>query len=300
MRSGLGLVLGALVAVLVLATLSLFTVDQRENAIVFTFGEVKEVITTPGLHVKWPLVQNVRYFDKRILSLDTPDTESFITSEKKNVLVDSFVKWRIADVKQYYVSVTGDETRALLRLSQTVNAALREEIGKRTVHDVVSGERDRVMQAVREKVDDDAKRIGVQIVDVRLKRVELPKEVSGSVYRRMEAERKSVASELRSQGFSEGEKIRAEADKDREVIIAEAYREAQRVKGEGDARAAAIYARAFGENPEFYAFYRSLDAYRASFRSRSDVLVLDPNSEFFRYFRAPGGGGGRTPSPTGK
>ncbi len=298
MRSSIGLALAGVIVLLLIATLSLFTVDQRENAIVFTFGEVKEIITTPGLHVKWPLVQNVRYFDKRILSLDTPDTESFITSEKKNVLVDSFVKWRIADVKQYYVSVTGDEARALTRLSQTVNAALREEIGKRTVHDVISGERERIMQAVRDKVGDDAKRIGVQIVDVRLKRVELPKEVSGSVYRRMEAERKSVASELRSQGFSESEKIRAEADKDREVIIAEAYREAQHVKGEGDAKASAIYAGAFGEQPEFYAFYRSLEAYRASFRSRSDVLVLEPSSEFFRYLRSPSPS--RAPGSSGK
>jgi len=281
----------AAVAVAVLFSLIAFTVDQRQRAIVFQLGEIKEVIDEPGLHFKWPLIQNVRYFDKRILTLDTPDTERFITSEKKNVLVDSFVKWRISDLRQYYISVQGDETRAQTQLGQTVKAALQDEFSKRTVHDVISGERDKIMQVVREKVDADMKKIGMEIVDVRLKRVDLPQEVSESVYRRMEAERKSVAAELRSLGFSEAEKIRAGADRDREVIVAEAYRDAQRVKGEGDARASAIYAKAFSENPEFYSFYRSLDAYRASFRNKSDVLVLDPNSEFFKYFRSPGRGG---------
>ena len=289
MRGGIGVVLGAIVVAAVVASLSLFTVDQRESAIVFQLGEIKSVVAEPGLKFKIPLIQNVRYFDTRILTLDTPDAERFITSEKKNVLVDSFVMWRIADVKQYYVSVRGDEPLAVTRLNQTVNSTLREEFGKRTVQEVISGERDKIMQVVREKLEDDAKRIGVQIVDVRLKRVELPPEVSEAVYRRMEAERRAVAAELRSQGFSDAEKIRAEADKDREVIIAEAYRDAQRVKGEGDARAAAIYARAFSENAEFYAFYRSLDAYRASFRNRSDLLVLDPSSDFFKYLKSPGG-----------
>jgi membrane protease subunit HflC len=283
--------LAALVAVAVLFGLVAFTVDQRQRAIVFQLGEIKEVIEQPGLHFKWPLIQNVRYFDNRILTLDNPDTERFITSEKKNVLVDSFVKWRIRDLKQYWQSVQGDETRAQTQLGQTVKAALQDEFSKRTVHDVISGERDKIMQVVREKVDADMEKIGMQIVDVRLKRVDLPQEVSESVFRRMDAERKSVAAELRSQGFSEAEKIRAGADREREVIVAEAYREAQRVKGEGDAKAAAIYAKAFSENPEFYSFYRSLDAYRASFKSRSDVLVLDPNSEFFKYFRNPGRGG---------
>lgn len=286
----------ALVAIFIMAAvarLALFTVDQRENAVVFQLGQIREVITEPGLHVKIPLIQNVRYFDNRILTLDTPETERFITSEKKNLLVDSFVKWRIRDVKQYYVSVQGDEARAQTRLSQTVNATLREEFGKRTVHDVVSGERDKIMDVVSRKVDEDAKKIGVDIVDVRLKRVELPAEVSESVYRRMDAERKSVASELRSQGFSDGEKIRAEADKDREIIIAEAYKNAQRIKGEGDRKASAIYALAFSDNPEFYAFYRSLEAYRAGFKGKNDVLVLEPNSEFFRYFRSPGRAGGK-------
>jgi membrane protease subunit HflC len=289
----IGAVLGAIVLGIALASVTLFTVDQRENAIVFQLGEVKEIIKEPGLHFKWPLIQNVRAYDTRILTLDTPDTERFITSEKKNVLVDSFVKWRIADVKQYYISVGGDEARAQTRLSQTVNSALREEFGKRTVHDVVSGEREKIMQVVREKADEDARKIGVQLVDVRLKRVELPQEVSESVYRRMEAERKSVASELRSQGFSEAEKIRAEADREREVIIAEAYKQAQRVKGEGDAKSSATYAQAFGQNPEFYGFYRSLEAYRSSFKSKSDIMVVEPSSDFFKYLKSPGGKPGK-------
>ena len=288
-RIGIALV-AAVAAVAVLFGLIAFTVDQRQRAIVFQLGEIKEVIDQPGLHFKWPLIQNVRYFDKRILTLDSTDTERFITSEKKNVLVDSFVKWRIRDLRQYYISVQGDETRAQTQLGQTVKAALQDEFSKRTVHDVISGERDKIMQVVREKVDQEMSKIGIQIVDVRLKRVDLPQEVSESVYRRMDAERKSVASELRSQGFSEAEKIRAGADREREVIIAEAYRDAQRIKGEGDAKAAAIYAKAFNENPEFYSFYRSLDAYRSSFKNKSDVLVLDPNSEFFKYFRNPRGG----------
>jgi len=289
MKMGFGAFLAVVLALIVLASMSLFTVDQRERAIVFRLGEITEVIEQPGLHVKWPLIQNVRFFDRRILTLDTPDAERFITSEKKNVLVDSFLMWRINDVRQYYISVRGDEILAQTRLQQRVNAALREEFGKRTVHDVVSGERDTIMKVVRDKVDEDAKEIGVAIVDVRLKRVELPQEVSESVYRRMAAERQAVAAELRSQGFSEAERIRAEADREREVIVAEAYRDAQRTKGEGDARATAVYARAFGENPEFYAFYRSLEAYRSSFRSRSDVLVLEPSSDFFRYLRSPSG-----------
>ena len=289
----LSAVLGGVLIVLVMISVSVFTVDQRENAIIFQLGEVKEVIKEPGLHLKWPLIQNVRTYDTRILTLDTPDTERFITSEKKNVLVDSFVKWRIADVKQYYITVGGDEARAQTRLSQSVNSVLREEFGKRTVLDVVSGEREKLMQVVREKADDDAKKIGVQIVDVRLKRVELPQEVSESVYRRMEAERKSVASELRSQGFSEAEKIRAEADREREVIIAEAYKQAQRVKGEGDAKFSSIYAQAFGQSPEFYDFYRSLEAYRSSFKNKSDVIVVEPNSDFFKYLKNPAGKPGK-------
>jgi len=291
MQRHMSFVASFIFGLLALFAMTIFTVDQRQFAIIFQLGEIKDLIDEPGLHFKWPLIQNVRYFEGRIITLDTPDTERFITSEKKNVLVDSFVKWRIGDLKQYYISVQGDEQRAHTRISQTVNSALREEFGKRTVHDVVSGERDEIMRIVREKLEDDAKRIGVSVVDVRLKRVELPQEVSESVYRRMEAERRAVASELRSQGFSEGEKIRAEADREREIIIAEAYKEAQRVKGEGDRRASAIYAAAFSDNPEFYAFYRSLEAYKASFSKRSDVLVIEPTSEFFKYLRNPGRGG---------
>jgi len=283
----MGFVVGGLLILIILASTAMYTVDERQKAIVLQLGEIRKVVEEPGLGFKLPLVQNVRYFDGRILTLDTPDAERYITSEKKNVLVDSFVKWRIKDVNQYYVSVAGDEVRATTRLSQTVNAALREEFGKRTVPEVVSGERDKIMQIVLEKVQDDAERIGVEVIDVRLKRVELPAEVSEAVYRRMEAERRAVAAELRSQGFSEAEKIRAEADRDREVIIANAYSKAQAVKGEGDARATAIYAKAFGANPEFYSFYRSLEAYRNSFADRSDVLVIDPSSEFFRHFKNP-------------
>jgi len=290
MTNRFGVVIGVIVGALVLFSLSAFTVDQRQRAIVFQLGEIKELIEAPGLHFKWPLIQNVRYFDTRILTWDDPEPQRFITIENKPVLVDAFVKWRIVDVTKYYVSVAGDEVAAARRINQTVNGLLREEFGKRTVHDVVSGERDEIMNNVREKVDLDVSGLGIQVVDVRLKRVDLPQEVSVDVYRRMESERKRVASELRSNGSAEAEKIRADAEKQREIIIAEAYRDAQRIKGEGDAKAAAIYARAFNENPEFYAFYRSLEAYRASFKSRSDVLVLDPNSEFFRYFRNLGKG----------
>ncbi|TAK73010.1 MAG: protease modulator HflC [Betaproteobacteria bacterium] len=289
MNNRLGIALAGVLAVVVVANMSLFTVDQRERAIVFQLGEVKEVITTAGLHFKWPLIQNVRYFDARILTLDTPDAERYITSEKKNLLVDTFVKWKINDARQFYISV-GDEVQAQTRISQTVNATLREEFGKRTVHEVVSEDRNEIMKIVRERTNLDAKKIGVEIIDVRLKRVDLPQEVSESVYKRMDAERKSVANQLRSEGSAAAERIRAEADKEREVIIANAYKEAQRVKGEGDAKAAAAYAQAFGQNPEFYAFYRSLEAYRSSFKNRSDVLVLEPNSDFFKYLKGPGKG----------
>lgn len=288
MKSGLNFVAAAVAGFFVLIGTTIFTVDQRQHAIIFQLGEVREVISEPGLYFKWPFIQNVRYFDKRILTLDSAEPERFITSEKKNVLVDSFVKWRIVDPKLYYVSVAGDEARARTRLAQTVNAGLREEFGKRTVHDVVSGERDKIMEQMREKADLDARKIGVQIVDVRVKRVDLPSEVSESVYRRMEAERKRVANELRSEGSAEAEKIRADADRQREVIVAEAYREAQKVKGEGDAKAAAIYAQAFNQNPEFYSFYRSLEAYRGSFKNKGDVIVVEPNSDFFKYMKNMG------------
>jgi membrane protease subunit HflC len=281
----------AAIAGLILLSMSVFVVDQRQNAIVFQLGEVVSVKTSPGLNFKMPLMQNVRYFDSRILTLDAGEPERFITAEKKNVMVDSFVKWRIIDVKQYYISVGGDEQRAKTRLMQTVNSSMREEFGKRTVHEVISGEREKIMEVLREKTDADARKIGVQVLDVRLKRVDFPVEISESVYRRMDAERKRVANELRASGAAEGEKIKADADKQREVILAEAYRDAQKTKGEGDAKAAALYGAAFGKNPEFYSFYRSMEAYKQSFKNKSDVMVLDPSSAFFKYLKGSGKAG---------
>jgi membrane protease subunit HflC len=227
------------------------------------------------------------------LTIDTAEPERFLTSEKKNVLVDLFVKWRITDVRNYYVSVGGDEARARTRLLQTINDSLRAEFGNRTVHEVVSGERDKIIELMRQRANEDAQKIGVQVLDVRMKRVDLPQEVSESVYRRMEAERKRVANELRSTGAAESEKIRADADRQREVILAQAYRDAQRIKGDGDAKATAIYAGAYQSNAEFYSFYRSIEAYKQSFKSKSDVLVLEPSSEFFKYLRSGSGKTGK-------
>ncbi|MBS0308152.1 MAG: protease modulator HflC [Proteobacteria bacterium] len=273
---------------LMLVMSTVFVVDQRQYAIVFAFGEVKKVITEPGLYFKLPPpLQNVLTLDKRILTIDTPDADRFITAEKKNILVDSFVKWRITDPRLYFVSFGGSEARAMDRMSQIIKAALNDEITKRTVRDVISGERAKVMNAIRKKVEDEAKQIGVEIIDVRLKRVDYVEQINNSVYDRMRAERVRVANELRSTGAAESEKIRADADRQRTVILAEAYRDAEKVKGEGDAKASQIYAQAFGENPEFYKFYRSLEAYRASFKSSHDVMVLDPSSDFFRYFKSP-------------
>lgn len=293
MSKNIGSLLIVLVVVLVVLSGSMFTVDQRQNAMVFQLGEVVSVKTKPGLYFKLPLVQNVRYFDTRILTLDSADPERFITSEKKNVLVDSFIKWRVIDARQFYVSVGGDETRAQIRLNQTVNDGLRAEFGKRTINEVVSGRREEIMNIIRTKADSDARKIGVQVVDVRIKRVDLPESVSENVYRRMEAERKQVANELRSTGAAEAEKIKADADKQKDVIVAEAYRDAQRVKGEGDAKASAVYASAYGRNAEFYAFYRSMQAYRESFKSKSDVMVLDPSADFFKYMKNPRAAGGQ-------
>ncbi len=290
MQRSLSFIATIFFGLLVLGSMTIFTVDQRQYAIIFQLGEVKSVISEPGLVFKWPMIQNVRFFDKRILTLDSAEPERFLTAEKKPVQVDSFVKWRIHNVKQYYISVGGDEAVAKTRLMQTVNSGLREEFGRRTVHDVVSGKRESIMVEVQKKADADMRAIGVEIVDVRLKRVDLPPEVSESVYRRMETERKRVANELRSQGAADSEKIRANADRQSEIIIAEAYRDAQQIKGEGDAKAASIYGQAFGANPEFYSFYRSLEAYRASFKNKSDLLVIEPNSEFFKYLKNSGRG----------
>ncbi|HQT31392.1 MAG TPA: protease modulator HflC [Thiobacillus sp.] len=285
-------VIGLAVVAVVLSG-SMFTVNQAQNALVFQLGEVVSVKQKPGLYFKLPLVQNVRFFDTRILTLDDADPESFITAEKKNVLVDSFIKWRVVNAKQFYVSVGGDEGLAAIRLKQTVNDGLRAEFGKRSINDVVSGKREDVMRTIRVSADRFASTLGVQVVDVRIKRVELPSSVSENVYRRMDAERKKVANELRSTGAAEAEKIKADADKQKEVIVAEAYRDAQGVKGEGDAKASEVYAAAYGKNPEFYAFYRSMQAYRESFKNKSDVMVLDPSADFFKYMKNPRAAGGK-------
>jgi len=284
----LGLVLSVFLFLVILISASAFTVDQREYALVKRLGEVVAIEKTPGLYFKVPFVDNVVYFDNRILTLNWEEPDRFITSEKKNVLVDSFVKWRIIDPQKYYVSVKGDEVQAERRLSQTVNDGLRAEFGKRTIHDVVSGERSKIMEILRQRADRDSRQIGIQVLDVRIKRVDLPENVSNSVYDRMEAERKGVANQLRSEGSAAAEKIRADADRQREVIIAEAFKDAQRIKGEGDAKASAIYSAAYGKSPEFYAFYRSLEAYRNSFKSKSDVMVLEPSSDFLKYMRNSG------------
>lgn len=275
---------------LMILSSTMFVVDQKRYAVVFALGEIRDTIVAPGLYFKLPPpFQNVVYLDKRILTLDTPDADRFITAEKKNILVDAFVKWRITVPKLYYVSFGGDEVRARDRLAQIVKAALNDEITKRTVREVISGERGKVMEAIQKKVVAEAKQIGIEIVDVRLKRVDYVEQINASVYDRMKAERVRVANELRSTGSAESEKIRADADRQRTVILAEAFRDAEKTKGDGDAKASQIYAEAFGKNPEFYKFYRSLEAYRATFKSHGDVMVLDSNSEFFKYFRSPGG-----------
>lgn len=286
MKNNINVIFSSIIVLIIFASMSIFTVDQRKFALVSQFGEVKRIISQPGLNFKFPLIQDVRFFEKRIITMDSAEPERFITSEKKNVLVDSYIKWQIVDPKLYYISFDGDESRAKIRLNQTINAGLREEFGKRTVHDVISGERDKIMEQMRTKANIDTKKVGIKIVDVRLKRVELPFEVSEAVFRRMEAERKRVANELRSEGAAEAEKIRADADKQREIIIANAYRDAQKLKGEGDAKAAAIYAAAFSDNPDFYAFYRSLEAYGKTFSNKNDILVISPDSsEFFKYLK---------------
>jgi len=292
--------IAAFVAFLLLSS-TMFVVDQRKYAIVFALGQIKEVIREPGLHFKLPPpFQNVVYLDNRIMTIETPDAERFITAEKMNILVDSFVKWRIgraeSQPKLYYVTFGGDENRARDRMSQIVKAALNEEITKRTVGEVISGQRGKVMESIRAKVVAESAQIGVEIIDVRLKRVEYVEQINNSVYERMKAERMRVANELRSTGNAESEKIRADADRQHAVIIAEAYRDAEQIRGEGDAKASAIYAEAFGKNPEFYKFYRSLEAYRATFKNRSDVMVMDPSSDFFKYFKGSGAAGPAAPA----
>jgi len=284
---------GALLA-LVLASSTLFVVDQRQVGVIYALGEIKEVITEPGLNFKLPPpFQNVVFLDKRIQTLDSPETRPIFTAEKKSLVIDWLVKWRIAEPRQFIRNNGVDFRNLESRLSPVVKAAFNEEITKRDVKGVLAGERDKVMQDVRTRLADEAKAFGIEIVDVRIKRVDFVADITDSVYRRMESERKQVANELRSQGQAEGEKIRADADRQREVIIAEAYRDAQKIKGEGDAKASALYADAFGRDPQFAQFYRSLEAYRATFRSRGDVMVLDQSNEFFRAMRDSSAGGPR-------
>ena len=284
----LAFVVGAVVVAVIIRA-STFVVDQRQFAIVFQLGQITRVITEPGLYFRLPLVQNVEYQDRRILTIDTPVADRVQTAEKKNLLIDSFVRWRISEPRAFRVSFPSGERAAEERISTLVRDALNYAVNRRTVNEITSRQRDKAMEEIRLAVQEATKGLGVEIVDVRLKRVDFVPEISESVYRRMEAERKRVANEQRSIGSAEGEKIRADADRQRELLLAEAYRDAQKIKGDGDAKASALYAQAFGQNPDFAQFYRSLEAYRASFRNRSDVLVLDPNSDFFKYFRSPGG-----------
>ncbi len=276
----------AFVALIYVLSSSIFVVDQRKFAVVFSFGQIVRVIEKPGIQVKFPApFESVRFFDRRILTIDNPEAERFITAEKKNLLVDSYVKWRIVDPRKFFISFKGDERLAQDRLTQLVRSALNEEFTKRTVRELISDQREQVMQGIRDKVADDAADIGVEIVDVRLKRVDLLAEISDSVYRRMEAERKRVANELRSMGAAESDKIRANAERQRDTILAEAYRDAQKIKGAGDAKAIAVYNEAFSKDPAFAEFYQSLQAYRNTFKDKKDVIVLDSNNEFLKYLR---------------
>ncbi len=281
---GLILLMGALFV----GSFSVFTVYEWERAIMFRLGEVVRTDFEPGLHFKIPIFNNVRKFDARVLTLDV-DPERFLTAEKKNVIVDSFVKWRIDDVTRFYTAVLGDEAQARQRLEQIIKDGMRGEFSKRTINEVVSGERGQIMNVLTQNASYEAKELGISIIDVRIKRIELPQDVNNAVYRRMEAERTRVAKDFRSRGFEAAERIRADADRQREVILAEAYRDSERIRGEGDARAAETYAKAYNKNAEFYAFYRSLNAYEKSFGG-GDLLVIEPDSEFFDYFKSGKGG----------
>lgn len=281
------ILIAVVVAVLGVAS-SAFTVKEWERAILFQFGEVVRTEYAPGLHFKIPVVNNVRKFDGRVMTLDA-EPERYLTAEKKNLIVDAFVKWRIEDIKQYYTAMGGDAERTNMRLSQIIKDGLRAEFGKRTIQDVVSGERKLVMEVLAVNTEAQAKNFGIRIVDVRIKRIDLPEDISTSVYRRMEAERARVAKDLRSRGAEAAERIRADADRQRTVILSEAYREAEQLRGEGDARAADIYAAAFKRDPEFFSFYRSINAYRDSFKDKGDILLLEPDNDFFKYFKSSKG-----------
>lgn len=279
--------LGALVAIVVVLTMSLFTVDETQTAIRFQLGEAAEANYKPGLHWKWPLINNVRKFDRRLQTLDT-EPERFLTAEKKNVIVDSFAMWRIEDVLLFYKKVGGDPVQANVRLDQIIKDGLRSEFSKRTIQEVVSGDRDQIMETLSQLLKDQATQLGIAAVDVRIKRIDLPPEVSSSVFNRMKAERLRVAKEFRSKGAQAAEGIRAEADRKSTVELAEAYRDAERLRGEGDAQATDIYAQAYSKDQEFFNFYRSLSAYRQGFGNKDDILVLQPgDSQFFRYFNKP-------------
>lgn len=276
------------VGVLLVASFSVFKVYEWERVVLFRLGEIVRTDYEPGLHFMIPIINNVRKFDARALTLDV-EPERFLTAEKKNVIVDSFVKWRIDDVTRFYTAVLGDEAQARQRLDQIIKDGMRGEFSKRTINEVISGERSRIMTALAVNANQQAKELGISIIDVRIKRIDLPPDVNSAVYRRMEAERTRVAKDFRSRGYEASERIRADADRQREVIIAEAYRDAEQVRGEGDAIAADTYAKAYTKNAEFYAFYRSLNAYRAAFGGK-DLLVLEPDSEFFQYFKGGKGG----------
>jgi membrane protease subunit HflC len=282
----LALFAASLLLVLMVLYSTLFVVDQRQVAVIYALGEIKEVVQEPGL--KWklpPPFQNVVFLDRRIQTMDSPETRPIFTAEKKSLVIDWLVKWRITDPKQF-IRNNGSDMRSLeTRLSPIVHAAFNEEVTKRTVGDVLSGGRDKVMQDVRGRLVDEAKSFGIEILDVRIKRVDFVANITDSIYSRMRSERQQVANQLRSTGGAEGEKIRADADRQREVIVAEAYRDAQKIKGEGDGKASATFAEAFGRDPQFAQFYRSLEAYRVSFRNKTDVMVMDPNSEFFKAMR---------------
>jgi len=279
------------VLVLMLVYSTLFIVDQRKFAVIYALGEIREVISEPGLKVKLPPpFQNVVFLDRRVQTLDSPETRPIFTAEKKSLVIDWLVKWRVTDPRQFIRNNGTDMRNVESRLSPIVQGAFNEEVTKRTVQAMLSTDRENVMQGVRSRLADEAKAFGIDIVDVRIKRVDFSANITSSVYGRMESERKRVANELRSTGFAEAEKIRADAERQREVILADAYRDAQTIKGDGDAKASALYAEAFGRDPQFAKFYRSLEAYRASFQNRSDVIVVDPSSEFFRAMRGEGGG----------
>lgn len=280
------IILVGLGALALLLSSTLYTVDQQQSAILFQLGEIKRDDLQPGLHWKMPLVNNVRKFDARIQTMDA-QPERFLTSEKKNVIVDAFVKWRISDVSRFYTATGGgDVNSANLRLSQIVKDSLRDEFGKRTIQEVISGERNQIMEVLTVKANKQSEELGLQVVQVRIMRIDLPPEVSTSVFQRMEAERQRVAKDLRSKGMEAAERIRAEADRDRTVILAEAFRDAEQMRGEGDAKASEIYAKAYNNDREFYALYRSLEAYKATFQGKEDILVLDPKSEFFKYLES--------------